>query len=106
MLLIFMIMILRTFMKTLMEKESPTGEIYRPDVFLKTYKVTPYDNPSSSKSLAAAKLALVQEEYDKNPSAQKCSGTDDVTKSLTITLPYCSTVASVELCFISNRCFK
>ncbi|XP_026450942.1 uncharacterized protein LOC113351100 [Papaver somniferum] len=62
------------------EKESPTGEIYRPDVFLKTHKVTPYDNPSSYKSLAAAKLALVKEEYDKNPSAQKCLGTDAVTK--------------------------
>ncbi|XP_026382805.1 uncharacterized protein LOC113278088 [Papaver somniferum] len=47
---------------------------------MKTHKVTPYDNPSSSKSLAAAKLALVQEEYDKNPSAQKCLGTDAVTK--------------------------
>ncbi|KAI3953682.1 hypothetical protein MKW98_017506 [Papaver atlanticum] len=63
-----------------LEKESPTGEIYRPDVFLKTHKVTPDDNPSSSKSLAAAKLALVQEEYDKDPSAQKCLGTDTVTK--------------------------
>ncbi|XP_026436414.1 uncharacterized protein LOC113334352 [Papaver somniferum] len=43
-----------------MEKESPTGEIYRPYVFVKTHKVTPDDNPSSSKSLAAATLALVQ----------------------------------------------
>ncbi|XP_026390135.1 uncharacterized protein LOC113285470 isoform X2 [Papaver somniferum] len=62
------------------EKESPTGEIYRPDVFLKTHKVTPDDNTSSSKSMAAAKLALVKEEYDKDPSAQKCLGTDAVTK--------------------------
>ncbi|KAI3895847.1 hypothetical protein MKW98_025638 [Papaver atlanticum] len=65
-----------------MEKESPTGEIYRTDVFLKTHKVTPDDNPSYSKSLAAAKLALVKEEYDKDPSAQKCLGTDAVTKFL------------------------
>ncbi|KAI3912214.1 hypothetical protein MKW98_012025 [Papaver atlanticum] len=66
--------------KTSKEKESPTGAIYRPDVFLQTHKVTPDDNPSSSKSLAAAKLALVKEAYDKDPSAQKCLGTDDVTK--------------------------
>ncbi|XP_026454333.1 uncharacterized protein LOC113357905 isoform X4 [Papaver somniferum] len=43
-----------------MEKESPTGAIYKPDVFLETHSVTPDDNPSSSKSLAAEKL--VQEE--------------------------------------------
>ncbi|XP_026390134.1 uncharacterized protein LOC113285470 isoform X1 [Papaver somniferum] len=68
------------FYAYLQEKESPTGEIYRPDVFLKTHKVTPDDNTSSSKSMAAAKLALVKEEYDKDPSAQKCLGTDAVTK--------------------------
>ncbi|RZC55991.1 hypothetical protein C5167_014837 [Papaver somniferum] len=39
-----------------MEKESPTGAIYKPDVFLETHSVTPDDNPSSSKSLAAEKL--------------------------------------------------
>ncbi|RZC93864.1 hypothetical protein C5167_016558 [Papaver somniferum] len=62
------------------EKENPTGTIYRPDVFLQTHKVTPDDNHSSSKSLAPAKLAL--EAYDKDPSAQKCLGTNDVTKFL------------------------
>ncbi|XP_026459401.1 uncharacterized protein LOC113360066 [Papaver somniferum] len=61
-----------------LEKESPTGQIYRPDVFLKTHRATPDDDPSSSKSQAAAKLALVKETYDKDPSAQKCLGTDAV----------------------------
>ncbi|KAI3954964.1 hypothetical protein MKW98_004967 [Papaver atlanticum] len=64
-----------------LEKESPTGQIYRPDVFLKTHRATPDDDPSSSKSQAAAKLALVKETYDKVPSAQKCLGTDAVTKA-------------------------
>ncbi|RZC55902.1 hypothetical protein C5167_014751 [Papaver somniferum] len=77
-----------------LEKESPTGQIYRPDVFLKTHRATPDDDPSSSKSQAAAKLAsssifilfididdeLVKEAYDKDPSAQKCLGTDAVTE--------------------------
>ncbi|XP_026381050.1 uncharacterized protein LOC113275720 [Papaver somniferum] len=45
-----------------MEKEIPTGAIYNPDVCLKTHRVTPDDNPSSSKSLAAAELVKVQEE--------------------------------------------
>ncbi|XP_026450289.1 uncharacterized protein LOC113350382 [Papaver somniferum] len=47
---------------------------------MKTYKVTPDDNPSSSKSLAAAKLAFVKEAYDKDPSTQKYLGTDVVFK--------------------------
>ncbi|RZC67808.1 hypothetical protein C5167_011497 [Papaver somniferum] len=68
-----------------MEKESPTGEIYRTDVFVKTHKVTPDDNPSSSKSLAAATLVSIgEEEYDKDPLAQKCLGTDAVTKFLAV----------------------
>ncbi|KAI3835833.1 hypothetical protein MKW92_019698 [Papaver armeniacum] len=63
-----------------LEKESPTGQIYRPDVFLKTHRATPDDDPSSFKSQKIAKLALVKEAYDKDPSAQKCLGTDAVTE--------------------------
>ncbi|XP_026418990.1 uncharacterized protein LOC113314408 [Papaver somniferum] len=63
-----------------LEKESPIGQIYWPDVFLKTHRPTPDDDPSSSKSQAAAKLALMKEAYDKNPSTQKCLGTDAVTE--------------------------
>ncbi|KAI3995719.1 hypothetical protein MKX01_020792 [Papaver californicum] len=62
-----------------LEMKSPTGEIYRPSIFLETHKFTPDDNPSSSKSLAAAKVALVKEAYDKDPLAQKCLATDVVT---------------------------
>ncbi|RZC87626.1 hypothetical protein C5167_036165 [Papaver somniferum] len=62
------------------EKENPTDVISRTDVLLQTHKITPDDNPSSSKSPTAAKLALVKEAYDKDPSARKCLGTDDVTK--------------------------
>ncbi|RZC63750.1 hypothetical protein C5167_025533 [Papaver somniferum] len=47
---------------------------------MKTHRATPDDDPSSSKSQAATKLALVKETYDKNPSAQKCLGTDAVTE--------------------------
>ncbi|XP_026397779.1 uncharacterized protein LOC113293326 [Papaver somniferum] len=47
---------------------------------MKTHRATPDDDPLSSKSQAAAKLALVKEAYDKNPSAQKCLGTDVVTE--------------------------
>ncbi|RZC72765.1 hypothetical protein C5167_048246 [Papaver somniferum] len=63
------------------EKKSPTGQMYRPDVFLKTHRASPDDDPSSSKSQEAAKLALVKEAYDKDPSAQKCLGTDAVTEA-------------------------
>ncbi|KAI3956439.1 hypothetical protein MKX01_016852 [Papaver californicum] len=44
--------------------EDPTVEIYRPFVFLETRK------------------ALVKEAYDKDPSAQKCLGTDVVTMAM------------------------
>ncbi|MCL7048182.1 hypothetical protein MKW94_020283 [Papaver nudicaule] len=63
-----------------MEQESPTGEVYRPHVYLATHNFVADDNPLSSKSIAAAKVAKVKEAYDKEPSAQNCLATDAVTR--------------------------